>query len=199
MNNKIWMPLIFVLGLLAGGACFTLGFNLLYDGKPPVEAEAAPEQTEAQEPEPMPEQTAETTPVTTAQKIMPYTKMVYQYFYESDGSIVEQEEAPSYFLLDLTREELVEYYSNWQVVSFSDREVIMRRTIADESQERYIVGAYEGRIAVFYEEEREGNSLYMLTDTPIDALSHEEQVRLNDGIFVQGETALAKTLEDYGS
>lgn len=135
----------------------------------------------------------------TEQKITPSTKIIYQYYYPDDNITEQQEDVPPYFLLDLTLNDLKKYYIDWQIVSFSDREVIMRKIVEGKSQQRYIVGEQDGYVAVFYEEEINGINLHEVTDTPISSLSKEEQVRLNDGIFVLGDSELAKVLEDYGS
>lgn len=133
------------------------------------------------------------------EKITPSTKMTYEYYYPEDGITQIQEEEPPYFLLDLTLSDLLKYYPNWTVVSFSSREVVMRKEVDGQSNEHYIVGQQDGYIAVFYQKEQNGISLHTLTDTPVSTLSHAEQVRLSDGIEVVGEENLAKILEDYES
>lgn len=136
---------------------------------------------------------------TTEQKITPSTKMVYQYYYTEDGVTEVQEEIPPYFMLDLTLSDISKYYTNWDIVSFSPKEVVMRKTIVGQSQQIYVVGQKDGYVAVYYEEEQEGVSLKELTGIPVDGLSEDEKLRLNQGIKVMGNEELARTLENYSS
>lgn len=136
---------------------------------------------------------------TKTEKITPSTKMVYRYYYVDDDITEEQEDVPPYFMIDLTLDDMIKYYQDWDIVSFSGKEVIMQKTVAGKSNQRYVVGEHDGYVAVFYEEEKDGISLHEVTDTPVSSLTHEEQVRLTDGISVVGENNLIKVLEDYGS
>lgn len=142
----------------------------------------------------------EYTPTSVAEeKITPSTKMVYQYYYTEDGVTEVQEDIPPYFMLDLTLSDVSKYYTTWDIVSFSPKEVVMRKTIVGQSQQRYVVGQKDGYVAVYYEEEKEGISLKEITGIPVDGLSEDEKLRLNQGIKVMGNEALARTLENYSS
>lgn len=89
------------------------------------------------------------------------------------------------------------YYSDWQVMSFSSNNVLLRKVIGVNDEERYVVGVYDDCVAVFYEDTDDG--IYMLTDIPIAGLEHDKQVMLNDGIYVEGKDRLSRILEDYSS
>lgn len=134
-----------------------------------------------------------------APRIGPETEIVYQYFDSQTKEVTEQKDVSPYFLLDLTLSDLQNYYADWEIMSFSDKKVVLRKTVDTESAKRYIVGTKDGFVAVFFEEEQNGESVYEITETPISSLSHAEQVRLNDGIYVEGDTELYKILEDYES
>ena len=132
-------------------------------------------------------------------KITPSTKIVYRYYYTEDNILEEQEDIPPYFLLDLTLSDMLKYYSTWDIVSFSSKEVIMQKTVIGPSHQRYVVGERDGYIAVFYEEEQEGISLKEVTEIPTSGLVEDEYFRLKEGIKVIGKDALARILENYGS
>ena len=132
-------------------------------------------------------------------KINESTKMIYQYYYKNDGMMEENEEIPPYFLLGFDFNDMLEYYPDWQIISFSDKEVVMRKIVEEDKEKSFIVTQKDGYIAVYYQNEDEGNSLYEITGTPVSTLTHDEQVRLNDGIIVKGEYELAKILAEYNS
>ena len=127
------------------------------------------------------------------------TKMVYQYYYKNEGVMEESEEVPPYFLLGFDFNDMLEYYPDWQIVSFSSKEVVMRKIVEERNEESFIVTQKDGYIAVYYEDKDEGRTLYEITETPISTLTHEEQVRINDGIIVKSEYELAKILAEYNS
>lgn len=127
------------------------------------------------------------------------TKMVYQYYYKDEGKMEESEEVPPYFLLGFDFNDMLEYYPDWQIVSFSGEEVVMRKIVDEKKENSFIITQKDGYIAVYYEDENKGEILYQITETPISVLTQEEQVRLNDGIIVKGEYELTKILAEYTS
>lgn len=185
-NNKRW---ILGLGICFGICSFLMAILLVNGGnkeQPPYEANAGQE-------------TKNTQMVMKQERIAPYTKMVYQYYYPQDDITKEVEDVPPYYLLDFSREDLVKTYEDWQVVSFSEKEVVLKKKMAGKSEERYVFGVKDGLVAVFYQEPKEGNEIRELTNIPVSALPKEEQERLAEGFFVYGEESLAKILADYGS
>lgn len=132
-------------------------------------------------------------------RITPSTKLVYEYYYEGDEEVRTIEEVPPYFLIDMTRKDIEQKYPEWELKSFSNAEVVMRKNIPGTVKQRYIIGEYEGFVAVFYEQPVDGVSLRELTDTPISSLSEEDQTKLKIGISVYGDEALMNALENYES
>ncbi len=127
------------------------------------------------------------------------TKMVYQYYYKDKGVMEESEEVPPYFLLGFDFNDMLEYYPDWQIVSFSGEEVVMRKIVDEKKEDSFTITQKDGYIAVYYEDEEKGKTLYQITETPVSVLTQEEQVRLNDGIIVKGEYELSKILAEYTS
>ncbi len=132
-------------------------------------------------------------------RITPSTKMVYEYYYTEDGVTQTLEDVPPYFLLDMTLEDMKKVYTDWQIVSFSSKEVVMRKTVEAKSNEQYIIGEKDGYIAVFYKEPQHGVILHEMTNTPLSSLPIEERERLLNGIDVTGDENLARILSDYTS
>lgn len=188
ISKKLFIVTI-CLGVLAGSIGCYIAFHQTWQMQ---------YQKAEKKPSPAPPE-EETVTVATQSKIQPSTKMIYQYYYPDDKVVEEQEDTPPYFLLDLTLTDMRKYYTDWQIVSFSSQEVVMRKIVQGKSNQRYIIGEKDGYVAVFYEQPQDGVVLHELTDTPLSALGEEEQQRLKDGIFVLGEDRLAKVLEDYGS
>ena len=83
--------------------------------------------------------------------------------------------------------------------SFSEKEVVLQKVIEGESTQHYIIGEYDGYIAVFYEKEINGTKLKELTDIPLESLTEEEQEQIKKGIKITGKEELMKFLESYDS
>lgn len=145
------------------------------------------------EPEVEPRQAA------TLPRIETRTKMVYEYVYPEDGVIESSEEEAPYFLLNMDEEKLRGVFQDWEIKSFSRDEVVMRKVLEGASAQHYIVGVQDGYVSVFYQNPVNGTALKEITNTPVTALSGEEQSRLAQGVLVSGEEELIRVLEDYSS
>ncbi|MBO8434620.1 MAG: hypothetical protein IAC55_04775 [Tyzzerella sp.] len=132
-------------------------------------------------------------------KISESTKMVYQYYYKDESLLEESEEVPPYFLIGFDFNDMLEYYPDWQIVSFSGKRVVMRKIVDTKNDENFVVTQKDGYIAVYYEDSESQRTLYEITETPVSTLTQEEQVRINDGIIIKGEYELAKVLAEYNS
>jgi len=130
-------------------------------------------------------------------KITPSTKMVYQYYYINDGIIKTAEDVPPYFMVGLSLEEVVNFYTNWEIVKFSPKEVIMKKTVYGDDIQKYIISEKGGYIAVFYEENGVKSSIKEITNIKTDGLSHEELEKIKNGINVTGDYTLNRVLENY--
>lgn len=127
------------------------------------------------------------------------TQIVYQYYYTKDQVTKEQTEPAQDYLLGLDRKQLESIFQGWQLIFFSPEKVILRCSVEGVSTESYILGVYDGCLAVFCEKEGQQITLTEKTEIPITALPMEEQQQLREGIRVNGENNLAKLLADYTS
>ncbi len=133
------------------------------------------------------------------QEISDKTEIIYQYFYLRDRVMKEQREPAPVFLQGVDRKQLESIYNGWQIVYFSPERVILRCKIEGKSSESYIIGEYEGYIAVFYEDAQKTIHLHERTDIPVSTLPEGEERQLREGLRVIGEENLVKLLADYTS
>lgn len=190
--------------LIIIAASFLTGFLVSknYSVKKPIQIQGDTSETDDPEIDFKPVAAMPDSPIDTADtadKITASTKMIYEYYYIGDGVVEKTEELSPYFLIDLTKENVQDLFSEWIVASFTPDEVVMRKYLDGSSNQYYIVGIHDGFIAVFYAAEIDGTTLKEITDTPVAALPMEEQARLKSGIHVLGQDALVKVLEDYSS
>lgn len=184
MKKRFWI-IVVVMCAVSALAGFGAGLNLFND-KADIKENAAEEDTFVKA-------------ANTEQKITPSTKMVYEYYYPEDDVTEVYEDVPPYFIVDYSLEDIKRCYSNWTIVSFSDREVIMKKSVDGPSSQRYVIGEKDGYIAVYYDVENEGMILKELTSTPITALSDSDRRNVEIGIRIIGRERLVRALEDYTS
>lgn len=132
-------------------------------------------------------------------RITPSTIIVYEYYYTLDGSTQITEETAPYYLTGLRKEELEKKLEDWQILKFSSKEVVLHKNIEAIGERGYVIGNYDGFVAVFYEEPVDGESIMDITDTPISSLPEEEQIRIKSGIKIKGENELIKCMENLES
>ncbi len=131
-------------------------------------------------------------------KITPKTKIVYEYAYDGSEKITSTEEMAPYFMIDMSRDEIIKMFSGWQVLSFSPQEVVLRKN-KKTKEAAYIIGVFDGFIGVYYRDGAGISNLKEILDTPVSSLSSEEQEKLKKGIPVSNEKELMRILEDYSS
>ena len=132
-------------------------------------------------------------------KIVPGTKIIYEYYYPADGETEIVEESAPYFMLGLTFKELQQNYDMWQIIYFSQDKVIMRRSVYGEREQRYTVGIKDGYVTVFYDIDSDVELVREITNIFAGALPEEEQKNLKNGVKVVGENNLISILQDYSS
>ncbi len=126
------------------------------------------------------------------------TKMIYEYYYTTDGITKIKEETVPTELVNKTKKNIENIFDEWSVLSFNSDEVVLRKNIAGSSEINYILKEYNGFVAVFYNIDN-SEELKEITKTPISVLPENEQNLLKKGISVQGNKNLIKILQDYES
>lgn len=131
-------------------------------------------------------------------KITPSTKIIYKYYYPSESKTKIKEELSPYFLIGKTKDEIKNYLPEWNVNSFSEKEVILTKTLDKDSKKHFIVSEYNGNVASFKEKVAKEN-LIEITSTPVSSLSEEEQKIISEGIVVDTKYELLRCMENYSS
>lgn len=133
---------------------------------------------------------------TPAETIGSNTKIIYEYVYLGGHKETSETRAPKNWQgLSLT--EFKEIFAGWQIKEFSSVEVRLTKVLNAYSPKHYVLGEYEGKVAVFRKNEYEEKTVKQVTNTPIASLPEEEQKKLLEGYDFYGDEALIKILEDY--
>lgn len=152
MSKKVYIPLIILGILLTVILSYQITSLILLNGDEKKEEYSIPETYEDETESKLEANAVIQADTIKLSRISPSTRIVYQYYYTMDDKLVTDECEPPYYLVDMTRQQLESYYTDWQLISFSTDKVVLRKSINErESKGYYIVKAYEDKIAVFYD------------------------------------------------
>lgn len=131
------------------------------------------------------------------EKITPNTRLVLRKYYEKCGhSVNEYVELPAE-LINMTKEELSEQYKDWEIYVFSEKEVILIKTINDNCNEHYKLKELDGYIAVYKINKDGKEELQEKTSISTRYLTQTDISHLNSEIEIYGIENLNKYLEDF--
>ncbi|MCD8215369.1 MAG: hypothetical protein LUC97_07005 [Clostridiales bacterium] len=140
---------------------------------------------------------AETEPAASqAEKIDSNTKIIYEYVYLGGHKEQSETTAPRNWQ-GLTLTEFKGIFDTWQIKEFSGKRVVLSKNLKVYSPKHYVLGVYEGYVAVFRKNEFSEDKVKEITETPVSALPETEQKRLSAGIDFYGDEELARILQDY--
>jgi hypothetical protein len=137
--------------------------------------------------------------------ITPSTMMSYDYYDIDNNKIQTTNELAPYFMIGMNKDQLKNYFDDWEVKKFSHEKVIMQKNINDSNKnQNYLISTKDGHVAVFYLDKDNIDNMSNLilkeiTPTPIDSLTLEDRERLYRGIKIFGDETLSKIIQDYES
>ncbi len=146
-------------------------------------------------------------------RILPSTKYVLEIYNKKTGALdTENLNMPGH-LVGLTKEEVEDYLENYmrdltlseynkgllsyELTSFSDREVRLRKTYDEDTVPyRFYVAVRNGYVVVYNSDLK---SVFEYTSIEAKNLPEEDRIALSMGIYVNNEEELYALLESYSS
>ncbi len=117
-------------------------------------------------------------------------------FKKCGHSTKKYEPAPPY-AVNLTEGELKKMYENWEIESFSNNEVVMKKIEDGICGEHFVLRDAEGQIVIYQLDEDNNEKLLKRTGIIVRYLPDEDKSNIEKGIFVNGNEALNRLLENY--
>ena len=131
------------------------------------------------------------------EKITPNTKLVLRKYYEECGhSINEYVEMPSE-LINMTKDELQEQYKDWNINSFSEKEVILIKMVNDFCNEHFILKELDGYVAIYKIDKNGKETLKEKTTISTKYLTETDKEHLKNEVKIFGIENLNKYIEDF--
>lgn len=129
------------------------------------------------------------------EKVVYDAEVILKHEYLKCGHIVE--EILKDEVVNKTKSEIEEMYSQYEVIQFSPQKIVLLDSKDEQCEEHYVVRLEESVITVFTENEYGQLSLYNKTGIYEDYLTEADKEELINGIYVIGKVELNLLLEDY--
>lgn len=134
---------------------------------------------------------------TNEEKTTPNTILVLKKKYIDCGhTITDKAEIPGE-MVNLTKDEIIKKYVNWNVDSFTKDEVILTKDMDSFCGEHYLVIEEEGRVLIYSLDEENNRTLMEETEIAFEYLPETDKTILKNGIYVFGKEELNKIKEDF--
>lgn len=131
------------------------------------------------------------------EKVLPTAEFAMKKVYNECGHFkFEYAELPQE-LVNLTEEEVEDYYKDWEIEEFSPSKIILTKEINSLCDEHFIIKLGEKYVQVFHLEPDGNLVVYETTDISREYLPEEDIKKLEEGIYVFGEGKLNSVLEDF--
>lgn len=117
--------------------------------------------------------------------------------YKKCGHTTKKYETAPQFTVNLNQEELQKMYENWEIKSFSNNEIVMKKTEEGICDEHFVLRDEEGQIAIYQLDENNGEKIIERTGIIVRYLPEEDKENIENGIYVNGNEALNRLLENF--
>ena len=130
-------------------------------------------------------------------RISPNAFITFKETYEGCGHTkVDFVEVPEDFV-NLSKEELKDKYSDWNIEKFTDTDIILSKDFEGSCDEHFIVKDVNGVVTVFKIKEDGTEEEYQITDIATEYLTDTDKLEMEKGIRVNGKQNLNQLIEDY--
>lgn len=130
-------------------------------------------------------------------RISPNAFITFKETYEGCGHTkVDFAEVPEDFV-NLSKEELKDKYSDWNIEKFTDTDIILSKDFEGSCDEHFIVKDVDGIVTAFKIKEDGTEEEYEITDIATEYLTDTDKIEMENGIRVNGKQNLNQLIEDY--
>ena len=131
------------------------------------------------------------------EKISPNSSITYKTYYKGCGHTKEEYNNMPQELINCTKNDIEEKYTEWQVEKFASNEVILYREVDGECGEHYLVKEKDGKVVVYKILENGEEQEYETTQISTDYLTDTDKIEMQNGIRVNGQQELNQLIEDF--
>ena len=131
------------------------------------------------------------------EKISPNCSFTQKIYYKKCGHTVQNYLELPQELVNLTKEDLQEKYSEWEIEKFSSNEIVLYKEANGECGDHYLVMENDGKVTIYKVLENGEKELFEKTDISIEYLTESDKINMKDGIRVNSKQELNQLIEDF--
>ena len=134
---------------------------------------------------------------TLEEKTTPNTILTLKKYYTECGHTITTSAKIPEDKVNLTENEFKEQYSDWEMESFSQDEIILLRKLDSFCGEHYLLTEKDGVINISTVDAEGIVRFKAKTNLPVEYLPETDRITLRNGLMVYGTDELNKLLEDF--
>ena len=131
------------------------------------------------------------------ERISPNAFITYKRTYKECGHTTSEYKEIPKELVNLTKEELQEKYSDWSIDKFTDTDIVLDKEEEGSCDEHFVVRDVDGMVTVFKKQDDGTETKYQETDIATEYLTDTDKMNMEKGIEVNGKQNLNQLIEDY--
>lgn len=135
--------------------------------------------------------------VQTEEKISYDAEFALKKYYDECGHYTFQNAELPPELINMTKSEIEELYTEWEVEEFSSNSIILCQEVNSICGEHFLVKLGDNNIEIYQVGNGGALSLYRETEISKEYLTPEDITTLENGIIVYGTGNLNSTIEDF--
>lgn len=134
---------------------------------------------------------------TSNEKISPNATLILKKKYKDCNHTIKDYVKIPEELVNLTKEELAQKYSSWDIIGFSSKEIVLEKEYSGICGEHYVLKEENGNVTIYKVDENKNETFYKNTDIATEYLADEDKEKLKSGIFVYSKEELNSAIEDF--
>lgn len=133
------------------------------------------------------------------EKISSNSQLILKKYYKECGHTINEYAEMLPELVNLTEEELIDKFQDWNLVKFTTKEVTLRKEFEGSCGEHFSLKEEEGRVVIYKVLPDGTKQMYEETEISTEFLPEPDliQMQSEDGIQLYGIEELNKVLEDF--
>lgn len=131
------------------------------------------------------------------EKTTPNTILILRKEYTDCGHTINSKASIPEEMVNLTEEEIIQKYPNWELEEFSKEQIVLSKTLDSFCGEHYLLTEEDGYISIYTVDEEENKALKEQTKISVEYLPETDRISLKNGLMIYGTENLNKLLEDF--
>lgn len=130
-------------------------------------------------------------------KVSPNAVIIFKIKYNKCGHTLNEYRNVNVNEVNLSKEEIEKLYMSWNVLNFSEKEIILSKEIEESCNQHYIISEKDGYLAIYIINDMGNVMLKEVTSISTKYLTEADFIKLKIGIRVNGLEELNSKLEDF--